>query len=102
VKAESTCLSKQDCTSVRCLKAFPGADEVRAESDILLNSRYTTLCLKDLPSNSYEENLLYEENKISTSTKTAITEDWISTAEKINSKEAFFNGLKVNLPIAQF
>jgi len=102
LNTESTCLSKQNCTPARCLKEFRGADEVRAEFDVLLNSSSTTVCLKDLPSNLYEENLLHAENKISTSTNTPITEDGISTIEKIKSKEESFNGLKVNLRIDQF
>jgi len=103
LETESTSLSQPNWASVRCLKEFSDAGGVRAESDIALTSKFTKLCLKDLPSNSYDENLFYEENKMPTSTNTRIIDYGIITTDKIYcSKEAFFNGIKVNLRIAQF
>lgn len=82
LNSESPSLSQVNWASVRCLKQFSGADEVRADSDIVLSSRCTTLCLKDLPSNSYEENLFNNENKMSTPTRSPITDDEILVPTK--------------------
>jgi len=96
LNTESSSLSQQNWASVRCLKEFSGTDEVRGESNTVLNSRCTTLCLKDIPSNSYEENLFSEEDNISMVVKTPIIGDGT-----YSTKEVFFNGIKVQLRIAQ-
>jgi len=82
LNSESPSLSQLNRASVRCLKQFTGVDEVRADSDIVLNARCTTLCLKDLPSNSYEENLFYYEDKMSTPSHRQVTDHEISVATK--------------------
>lgn len=103
LNSEAKSLSQLNWSSVRCLKKLSGADEVRADSDIVLNSRCTTLCLKDLPSNSYEENLFYNENEMSTPTRSPVTDDRIISTNKIyNPEEDVFDGIQVNLRIAQF
>jgi len=82
LNSESSSLSQLNPASVRCLKQFTGVDEVRAHSEELLNSRCTTLCLKDLPSNSYEENLFYYEDKMSTPTRSPVTHHEILVPRK--------------------
>jgi hypothetical protein len=103
LNSESTSLSKKNWASVRCLKQVSDADEDRVDSDMVLNSRCTTLCLKDFPSNSYEENLFYNENKMSTPTRSPVAGDGIIGSNKICSPEKdVFDEIKVNLRIAQF
>jgi len=103
LNSESPSLSPLNRASVRCLKQCSGADEIRADSGIALNSSFTKLCLKDLPSNSYEENLFYNENKMSTPTRSPVTKWWdISTNKIYCSEKDVFDEIKVNLRIAQF
>jgi len=98
--AESKSLSHLNWGSVKYLRQISGADEVRAEPVIDLNSGCTTLFLKDLPSNSYEESLFYDEDKMSTPARNPVTDDWIITAKKIYSDEKdVFDDIKVNLRI---
>jgi len=101
LNSDTRSVSQLNWSSLRCLKQFSGADEVRADSDIILNSRCTTLCLKDLPSNSCEENLSYYENKMSTSTRNQVTDDRIKS-EIYSPEKDVLDEIKVNLRIAQF
>jgi len=94
LETESTPLSQPNWASVRCLKEFSSTDEVQGESNIVLNSRCTKLCLKDIPSNSHEENLSSGENNISSVANTPVIGDY-------TTKEVFINGMKVQLRIAQ-
>jgi len=103
LNAESKSLSQLNWATARCLKQFSGADEVRAKSERDLKSRCTTLCLKDMPSNSYEENLFYDEDKMSTPARNPITDDGIvSTNKSYSYKKDVFDEIKVNLRVAQF
>jgi len=87
LNSETESLSKLNWSSVRGLKQFSGADEVRADLDIVFDSRCTTLCLQDLPSNSYEENLLYYENKMSTPNRDTVADRIISTNKPYSHKK---------------
>jgi len=81
--AESTSIWLQDAecssfsehrTSFVSPNQFVSADEVGAESCNVLKYKCTALCLGDLPSESYEENLFYNENKISTTFDSSLEE----------------------------
>jgi len=94
LETESTPLSQPNWASVRCLKEFSSTDEVQGESNIILNSRFTKLCLKDIPCNTNEENLSSEENNVSSFANYPVIGDY-------STKEIFINGIKVQLQIAQ-
>lgn len=66
LNAPSISCSQPNWASAGGLYHFSGDIELGAKSNIALNSRCTTLYLKDIASNSYEEILFDDENKIST------------------------------------
>lgn len=66
LNAPSVSCCQPNWASASGLYHFSGDIELGAKSTIALNSRCTTLYLKDIASNSYEENLFNDENKIST------------------------------------
>jgi len=63
---KSNCLTEQRSTTVRCLNEFVNAYKVEDGSSKSVKSKFTALCLGDLPTGSYEEMLFLDENKIST------------------------------------
>jgi hypothetical protein len=66
--------SERSCSSSRLKKDFSSPDKFGCESDMVLKSRFTAYRLGDLPSDSCEESLFYNENKHSTSADSSITE----------------------------
>jgi len=99
---ECSYLCEHRSLSVRSHDYLVSADEVGAESYKGLNSKFTAICLGDLPSGSCEENLFYDENKISTIFDSCITESGVNIAEQVDlTCGVLVDDFKVNLQITR-
>jgi len=89
-------------TSVKCHEDFVSTCDGGAESYKVWKSKCTALCLGDVPSGSYEENLFYDENKISTTFADSKPESGVNIAQRNNLNcGALLDKIKVNTEISR-
>jgi len=93
--------SESSCSSLRLRNEFSSADKVLSVSDLAQKSRFTTCRLGDLSSESDEENLFHNEDKLSTSLGSTIKGDREYFTVQFRTGGLLPDEIKLNLRITQ-
>jgi len=98
---KSNSLTEQRSSSVRCSNEFVNAHKVEDESQKNVKSKFTALCLGDLPTGSHEEILFSNENKISTTCESSRAESGSNFDEKGDYTCEVFDEIKPYVEICR-